>query len=56
MDSLNQTLNDKPESFQCLENFTRAVLAVPKEEADKVEQEEKRKARKRIVATSKPAK
>ena len=46
----------KPESFQRLENFARAVLAVPKEEADKIEQEEKCKARKRTPAEPKPAK
>lgn len=38
---------DKPESFKRLENFARAVFAVPKEEVDALEREEAKKQRKR---------
>lgn len=48
--------SDKPESFQRLENFARALLSVPKEEVDAIEKEEKRKAQKRTVPQDKPAK
>ncbi len=55
-ESTSENNTKKPASFRRLEDFARAVLAVPKKEADAIEQEEKRKQRKRTPADQKPAK
>ena len=46
----------KPESFQRLENFARAILSVPKEEIDAVEKQEAEQNRKRAELQEKPDK
>ena len=46
----------KLEPFQKLEEFARSLVAVPKTEVDRREEEEKRKARKRTdLRNEKPA-
>ena len=61
MDNVNSSAAEhgeskKPESFQKLQDLARSIFAVPKSEVDRLEEEEKRKARKRTdPRTEKPA-
>jgi hypothetical protein len=56
MDTHQPTQSEKPETFQKLEDLARSLFAVPKSEVDKLEEEEKRKARKRTdLRNEKPA-
>ena len=48
--------SNKPKSFQKLEDLARSLFTVPKTEFDRLEEEEKRKARKRTdLRNEKPA-
>ena len=52
----NSDYRPKPESFQKLEDLARSVFAAPKSEVDRLEEEQKRKARKRTdLRKEKPA-